>query len=566
MDNQVIFVNHTVCQIFNLTEMDEPVQTDWINNLIVQCNLQLHINELKKGAYKSQLNVECNFNRSWNTNKKLNGVYFYEVELFKQFLIERDCIIISFNDITPFVNDAKAIRESHLNLKTIINNTRYNIFSVDANLRFIEFNIPFKEEFDAMYQWDLKVGDSAVGHPIPPQTIADWIGFYGKAMGGKKIIQTYHFNANPYMITLNPIFDDGKVVGIAVFSENLAAQQQLIGELEESKFRYSFAMDVSNSGYWDWNLETNHVYFSKIWKTMLGYQPTEIVNRYQSWENLLHKDDLDYVLDAVRKHLAGITETYITESRLLTKSGIYKWILAKGRVVEFNNEGKPKRFIGVHIDIDHIKSAEIEVKKLNKQLAEIAFITSHGVRKSLANILGLTGIIDTSKFENNEHRQLIEKLIGAANELNAQTITLNEVIRKLQVDVDFGSHLLLKPKQQIIIVDDDPISNLISSKYVEKAGFVPVVFDQPLKAIDQLLTNNYNADDLILLDINMPLMDGFEFLEMMRKNQLFYRVIMLTSSINATDRERVAQFSNVLDFWVKPLSLQKLKGLSMAKA
>lgn len=565
VENDLQFVNQNLHHAFQFDDMTALMQEAFVLDLIKNSKLKNYVEQSAKGFSTQQHNIEWDFSETWNTNKKLAGTHYFEVDVFEQTFTDIRYIIISLNDLTPFYNDAKAIRESHLNLKTIINNTRYNIFSVDANLRFIEFNIPFKQEFDALYQWDLKIGDSAVAPPIPSQTIADWIGFYAKAMSGKKTIQEYTFAGNPYMITLNPIFDESKVVGIAVFSENLASQQQLIGELEESEFRHSFAMDVSNSGYWEWDLLTNKTYFSKIWKSMLGYQVSEIVNSYLSWENLVHPEDLPVVLDAVRKHIAGISETYITESRLLTKAGTYKWVLAKGRVVDFTADGKPKRFIGVHIDIDHIKTAEIEVKKLNKQLREIAFITSHGVRKSLANILGLTGIIDTTKFENSEHRRLIEKLISSANELNAQTVSLNEVIRKLQVDVDFSGHLMLKPHQQIIIVDDDPISNLISAKYVEKAGFVPVVFDKPMQAMQQLKEGVYNADDLILLDINMPEMDGFDFLDSMQKHKLFYRVIMLTSSINASDRERSALYSNVLDFWVKPLSLQKLKGLNVSK-
>ena len=554
--------------LLNYFELDDLVETEVNTKLFVEAVVTNSVlNEMLKKAQQGltiqRMQCEINFTPSWNSYNNVNGDRYFQVDIFGT---EDDAVqnfVMVLTDLTPIFKDAKAIRESQLNLKTIINNTRYNIFSVDADLRFIEFNNAFKEEFDHLYNGNLQIGDSAVGFPIPSNMIADWIGFYAKAMSGKKIVADYTFGNNPYQITLNPIIDGGKVAGIAVFSENLAAQAQLPGELEESQFRHRFAMDVSNSGFWDWDLFTNNVYFSNIWKTMLGYNINEIVNNYEGWASLVHEDDLATALSAINKHISGETETYIAEMRLRTKSGVYKWILAKGRIVEYTQDNKPKRFIGVHIDIDHIKTAEVELIKLNGKLREIAFITSHGVRKSLSNILGLTSIMDVDKISVPENRDLIEKLIQSSNELNEQTIMLNETIRKMNINVEENQVEFTGSIQTILVVDDDPISNLISERYVQKSGLKSIVYNYPEEAFAFLLAN-VDAVDLVLLDINMPNMNGFQFLENMASNKLNTKVILLTSSINAADRDRSLKYPSVIDFWNKPINMQKLTALKTA--
>lgn len=559
----VMRYNKSLLKYFDLDDLGEPENRtkQFVEALVSNSELNEMLHKAQNGAVIQRLQCEINITKSWNSFNNVSGDRYFQVDIFGT---DEDAIqhfVMVLTDLTPIYKDAKAIRESQLNLRTIINNTRYNIFSVDADLRFIEFNNAFKEEFDHLYNGKLQIGDSAVGPPIPPAMIADWIGFYAKAMSGKKIVTDYTFGGNPYLITLNPIIDEGKVTGIAVFSENLTAQTLLLGELEESQFRHRFAMDVSNSGFWDWDLLTNKVYFSNIWKTMLGYNVNEIVNNYESWETLVHEEDLENALSAIKKHISGETETYIVEMRLRTKSGIYKWILAKGRIVEYTADNKPKRFIGVHIDIDHIKSAEVELLKLNGKLREIAFITSHGVRKNLANILGLTSIMDVDKISVPENRDLIEKLILSSNELNEQTIILNEAIRKMNINLDENQVEMVGVINTILVVDDDAVSNLISSRYIEKAGLKSIVYEYPEEALNFLISNA-DSIDLVLLDINMPNMDGFQFLDEMAKNELNTKVILLTSSINAFDRDRSLNYPAVVDFWNKPMNIEKLKQLN----
>ncbi len=121
-----------------------------------------------------------------------------------------------------------------------------------------------------------------------------------------------------------------------------------------------------------------------------------------------------------------------------------------------------------------------------------------------------------------------------------------------------------------IIIDDDDIVTFLQKKIVSKSGLDtdPLVFKDAHKALEFL---EYEASEdqeyLIMLDINMPAMSGWEFLDHIKKLPSGERlhVVMATSSIDRKDKREAANDPHVVDFIEKPLSArhcEKLKGIS----
>lgn len=150
---------------------------------------------------------------------------------------------------------------------------------------------------------------------------------------------------------------------IKAFNLLLIALQQRENALEESEFRWKFAIEGTGDGLWDWDIPNNTVYFSKTWKTMLGYSEGDISNNLNEWERLVHPDDLPGTMVAVKEHLDGKTPAYINEHRLLCKNGSYKWILDRGLVVSRDEQGRPLRAIGTHTDITERKQMEETIRQ-----------------------------------------------------------------------------------------------------------------------------------------------------------------------------------------------------------
>ncbi|WP_368029147.1 PAS domain S-box protein [Arcobacter sp. s6] len=141
--------------------------------------------------------------------------------------------------------------------------------------------------------------------------------------------------------------------------------------LEDSEFRWKFAVEGSGDGLWDWNKKTNEVYFSKRWKNMLGFEEHEIQNTFEEWEKRVHPDDLKQVYIDINNHLEGRTETYENEHRVLCKNGSYKWILDRGIIVQRDGDGKAIRLIGTHTDIDDRKEYQKNIEKTNIKFRSI---------------------------------------------------------------------------------------------------------------------------------------------------------------------------------------------------
>ena len=111
---------------------------------------------------------------------------------------------------------------------------------------------------------------------------------------------------------------------------------------------------------------------------------------------------------------------------------------------------------------------------------------------------------------------------------------------------------------KILIVDDEPIANFITCKLFRQIN--PDIeiadFTDPLKAITQLP----KVDPmLVFLDINMPYMDGWAFLDKMIRDGMDYKVFILSSSVSNIDQEKATHYKNVVECLQKPLKKEQLK-------
>ncbi|MGH8594461.1 MAG: EAL domain-containing protein [Gammaproteobacteria bacterium] len=157
--------------------------------------------------------------------------------------------------------------------------------------------------------------------------------------------------------------------------------------LREAQARLRLALRASNTGLWDWNLNTNKVYFSPEWKRQLGYEDHEVPNRYEEWQTRLHPEDREGTLNAVRASVENPACGFEMEFRLRHKDGSYRWILARASLLE-DPKGTAYRMLGSHTDITERKEAE-------DQLAQLALYDS------------LTGLANRHRIEEELERALI---------------------------------------------------------------------------------------------------------------------------------------------------------------
>ncbi|MBL7966958.1 MAG: PAS domain S-box protein [Prolixibacteraceae bacterium] len=160
-------------------------------------------------------------------------------------------------------------------------------------------------------------------------------------------------NYNALLTTLIPAGDD---------------QHLIRSELSESSQRWKYAIENTTDGLWDWDMRTGKVFYSAQWKAMLGFEESEIGDSLDEWSKRVFPDDLPEIMREVNKHLNGETESFSGEYRIICKDGAVKWILDEGKIVSFDKDGKPARFIGTHKDITLRKKIEFDLKERMKEL------------------------------------------------------------------------------------------------------------------------------------------------------------------------------------------------------
>lgn len=109
-------------------------------------------------------------------------------------------------------------------------------------------------------------------------------------------------------------------------------------------------------------------------------------------------------------------------------------------------------------------------------------------------------------------------------------------------------------KLKVLLVDDDEITNFLCKKMLSEIGVESV--DSAINGQAALNYLKQNCPDIIFLDIKMPIMDGFEFLEELQEYPTYkqIKVVMLSSSSREKEKQLAIQFNNVIDFIVKPLT------------
>ncbi|MCH2038781.1 MAG: PAS domain-containing protein, partial [Rickettsiales bacterium] len=132
-------------------------------------------------------------------------------------------------------------------------------------------------------------------------------------------------------------------------------------------------IESSYDGYWDWYIQDDYEYMSPRFWEMLGYEPEEKRHHPSEWQSIIFEDSLQIALDNFDKHVKTKgTHPFQQEVKYRHKDGSIVYIICKGKVVEWDEEGNPIRMIGTHTDITAQKEAEntLQVQKEYLELSD----------------------------------------------------------------------------------------------------------------------------------------------------------------------------------------------------
>ncbi len=147
--------------------------------------------------------------------------------------------------------------------------------------------------------------------------------------------------------------------------------------LKESEARYALAMQAVAEGVYDWNIETNEVYYSPRVKAVLGFAPEEL-KTVEDWTGRIHRDDFPKFKAGIRAHLKDETDRFELDYRFRAKDGTWRWARQHGFALK-DEKGRAYRMAGSTGDITRQKEIEQALEVARAQLGDAIESVSAGM-------------------------------------------------------------------------------------------------------------------------------------------------------------------------------------------
>ncbi len=156
------------------------------------------------------------------------------------------------------------------------------------------------------------------------------------------------------------------------FMESVASVLAQALENRKTAERLRLALASANQGLWELDVQTGRAVLSPEYCRLLGYEPSELNFGNAQWGDYVHPADLAGVSQVYAEYLEGRLPSYTVEFRQRAKAGEWRWLLSVGKIVEWDQEGRPLRMLGICTDIHERRLAEDELRESREQLRQLA--------------------------------------------------------------------------------------------------------------------------------------------------------------------------------------------------
>ena len=250
---------------------------------------------------------------------------------------------------------------------------------------------------------------------------------------------------------------DEQPSGVFTTFTEITERKRFEQELQASEQRWQFALEGGGEGVWDWDMRSGDVLHSRKWLTMFGRDGESQSGPLTEWLERVHPDEKEQLLNEMNRLRAGGTPAYRAEYRVRSADGGWRWVLARGQVVERSASGEPVRMIGTHVDITALKQADEERERLRAQflqaqkmetIGRLAGGVAHDFNNLLTVINGYASLVSTSLPPGDPLRQAVEEIerageraTGLVRQLltfsrkevaHREVLDLNELVRHMR--------------------------------------------------------------------------------------------------------------------------------------
>ncbi len=322
-------------------------------------------------------------------------------------------------------------------------------------------------------------------------------------------------------ITYYPLLDaKGMAAGILAFAVDVTrrvkarkeaeqraeAEQKRAEEATLDRARLALALEATELGIWEWNVETGETIWSDRQKAIWGLDPEHPAS-YDHWRDSIHPEDREAVLGRIEQTLDPSSGGgQILEHRIVRPGGAVRWISSHGRMIYDETTKRPLRLIGTVLDITRRKKADAVLRQALETQEILLREVNHRTKNSLQLVSSMLSL-QSGRLEDPDMRALIHeaqlrvRAVAAVHERLYRSQDFNSVdldvfletlCRDLEASVagDDGDAIAIEVTAVPVTITNDravPIAlilnelltNAIKYAYPEKRGTVAVTLEKP---------------------------------------------------------------------------------------
>ncbi|MCU0525753.1 MAG: PAS domain-containing protein [Elainella sp. Prado103] len=295
----------------------------------------------------------------------------------------------------------------------------------------------------------LEVVGQSIFELYPLEVAQQFLSHVQTVMATNQVLETVEYCTRldgtwgDFLVYKFPIPDSSGQCLIGGVAIDITDRNQAEAALRDSEERLRLALTAANQGLYDLNPKTGEAIVSPEYATMLGYDPETFRETNARWLERLHPDDRRSVAEVYRSYIAGEIPNYQVEFRQRTQDNQWRWILALGKIVAWDESGQPLRMLGTHTDIHERKQLEQELRQINAELEHRVDERTNDLRQAMeaaeaANRAKSTFLTNMS----HELRTPLNAILGFSQLLNREDALLPEQRQKINIINRSGEHLL----------------------------------------------------------------------------------------------------------------------------
>jgi PAS domain S-box-containing protein len=336
-------------------------------------------------------------------------------------------VIGSMQDITE-LKELEVEKNRHLsNLENTLNSISDAFFALDYDMRVTRINQAFKDIVGNRFA--KIVGESIF--TLFPKEMNRMYPYYQKALEERMIVrmEDYSMVLNKWIrLAAYPIDE-----GVAVYFSDITEDKLKDIKLKEAVERYELLAQATKDVIYDLNIPADNIVYNASLTQLIDVSYEQITYNLEWWRSLIHPDDVIEVVQSQRKIKDEGKTNWACEYRINCGNGVYKYIMDQGYFI-YNEHKEPVRLIGVIKDINDLKQSIQENKRQNEFLKEVAWLSSHEIRRPVATMLGLMYLVDIADSDE-EKEEAFELLKVTIKEMDG---IVHQIHSKINDAVDLS--------------------------------------------------------------------------------------------------------------------------------